>query len=255
MSNFKHKQRSTPKFVKFLGRRSPLRKIVVHASKRWLAWRYRNFSPDRGASSYVRVAGLKLLLNSTVFDPRLHFTSRFLAEYLRNAGVVSSADRVLDVGTGSGLLAITAALAGARHVTAVDLNPEAVTVAHSSSSMYGLGGKVDVVLGDMFEPVRGQQFDLIVCNPPYLKGEPTSHGMLGYMAGDDFEWLRRFAATAQDYLAPEGGCLIVLADSTDLATIMRIIREQEWQVRLVATRDVLVERLFIVELRRPGDAT
>jgi HemK-related putative methylase len=232
-------------------KRSPLRKLVRRAGKYWLAWKYRHFSPDAGARGYVKVAGLTLLLDRTVFDPRLHFTSRFFAEYLRRAGVVPRKGRVLDVGTGSGLLAIRAALAGAGHVAAVDLNPAAVLAARLNASQYGLAGRLKVLLGDMFEPVEGERFDLIICNPPYLRGEPTSQGTLAYMAGDDFRWLRRFAEGAAEHLTPSGRCLLVLADSTDLAAVLGIFRGGGWNVRLLAQRDLVVERLFIVELTRP----
>ncbi|HVG00273.1 MAG TPA: methyltransferase [Chloroflexia bacterium] len=226
----------------------PLKKLLRRAGKRWLAWKYRHFSPDEGATGYVKVAGLTLLLDRTVFDPRLHFTSRFFAEYLRRPAVVPDRGRVLDLGTGSGLLAISAALAGVGHVTAVDLNPAAVLSARLNVAQYGLGGKVQVAHGDMFEPVKGERFDLIICNPPYLKGEPTSQGTLAYMAGDDFRWLRRFARDAAEHLASGGRCLLVLADSTDLTAVLDIVRRGGWEARLMARRDLVVERLYIVEL-------
>ena len=232
------------------GKRPRLRKVARRAGKAWLAWRYRHFSPDVGTSRHVKVAGLTLLLEPTVFNPRLHFTSRFLAEYLRSEGVVAHSDRVLDVGTGSGLLAISAALAGAKHVTAVDLNPAAVQAARMNAYLYGLAGRVTVLQGDMFEPLVGTHFDLIVCNPPYLRGEPTSQGPLAYMAGGDFQWLRRFSQAAAAHLKPGGRCLLVVADSTDLASVLGIFIEHGWEFRRLAMRNVIVERLFIIALHR-----
>lgn len=233
------------------GNRSPLRRLVRRTGKWWLSWRYRHFSPDKGTARHVRVAGLNLLLEPTVFNPRLHFTSGFIAEYLRQEGMVAKSERVLDIGTGSGLLAISAALAGARQVIAVDLNPAAVLAARLNVSLYGLAGKVTVVHGDLFDPVGGERFDLMVCNPPYLRGEPASQGTLAYMAGEDFGWLRRFSEGAADYLTPGGRCLLVLADSTELKTILKIFQNDGWRVRCLAARDVLVERLFVVALQRP----
>jgi release factor glutamine methyltransferase len=233
----------------FVGRRSAARRLVRRAGKYWLSWKYRHFSPDVSSARYVKVAGLTLLLGPTVFNPKLHFTSPFFAAYLRRAGVVAKSDRVLDVGTGSGLLAISAALAGARHVTAVDLNAAAVLAARLNASLYGLAGRVRVTQGDLFEPVMGQRFDLITCNPPYLHGEPTSPGMLAYLAGEDFQWLRRFSRSASSHLEGDGRCLLVLADSTDLKVILRIFKEDGWKVRRLATRDMMVERLYIFALQ------
>lgn len=227
-----------------------MRKLARWAAKSWLAWRHRAFSPDTSNARYVRVAGLTLLLGPTVFNPKLHFTSSFFAEHIRRPGVVAPSDRVLEVGTGSGILAISAALAGALHVTAVDLNPAAVLAARMNVSLYGLAGKVRVLQGDMFEAVEEESFDLIICNPPYLRGEPTSPGTLAYMAGDDFRWLRRFAQAAPDHLASNGRCLLVLADSTDLRAIVSIFSQRGWRVRQRAARDLVVERLLIVELTK-----
>ena len=226
--------------------------LLRRIGKFWLAWKYRNYSPDATRAQNVRVAGLVLILRPTVFNPKLHFSSAFLADYLRRNGVVRPGSRVLDLGTGSGLLAISAALSGAGSVTAVDLNPEAVISCRTNASMYGLGGILRAVQGDMFEPVRGERFDLIVCNPPYLRGEASSPGTLAYMAGTNFEWLRRFATSAHDYLAPGGRCLLVLADSTDVRAILRILRDAGWLIRLKARRDLVTERLFIFELRCNG---
>lgn len=233
------------------GKRSPLRRFARRAGKSWLSWRYRDFSPDTATARHVRVAGLTLLLEPTVFNPNLHFTSGFLAEYLRRDGVIAKSDRVLDIGTGSGLLAISAALAGARQVTAVDLNPSAVLAARMNASLYGLAGKLRVVQGDLFGPVAGEQFDQMVCNPPYLRGEPSSQGTLAYMAGEEFQWLRRFSQSATDHLAAGGRCLLVLADSTDLRTVSNIFKKDGWSVRRLTMRDVLVERLYILTLQRP----
>lgn len=72
---------------------------------------------------------------------------------------------VLDVGTGSGALALTAARRGAR-VTAVDVSRRAVYAARLNALRAGL--PLEVVRGNLFEPVRGRSFDLVLANPPYV---------------------------------------------------------------------------------------
>ncbi|MFJ7338175.1 HemK2/MTQ2 family protein methyltransferase [Streptomyces sp. NPDC101110] len=77
---------------------------------------------------------------------------------------------VLDVGTGSGALALEAARRGNR-VTAVDVSWRAVWAARLNARLAGV--PVRIRHGNLFEPVRGKKFDLILANPPYV---PSPHG-------------------------------------------------------------------------------
>src|SRR5260370_42522234 len=108
------------------------------AGKRFLAWKYRRFSPDSEPDTTVNIAGLRLFVLRGVFNPALHFTSGVLAGYLKKPGVISSGDSVLDLGTGTGLFALTAALSGAGRVVATDINSEAVRCARLNVRRYGL---------------------------------------------------------------------------------------------------------------------
>ena len=72
---------------------------------------------------------------------------------------------VLELGTGSGIVALMLASLGAT-VTATDLNPHAVALARSNAREQDL--TIEFLQGDLFEPVGDRRFDAIVCNPPYL---------------------------------------------------------------------------------------
>ena len=130
---------------------SLMRATARKVGRRWLAWRYRNFDLDKEPEREVKVAGLKLRVLPNVFNPALHFTSAFFSRHLKESGVVKAGSSVLDVGTGSGVLAITAALAGARSVIAVDINPAAVESARLNAAHNGVGAIVDVVRHDSIE--------------------------------------------------------------------------------------------------------
>lgn len=73
--------------------------------------------------------------------------------------------RVLDLGCGSGALACLAARDGAR-VTGVDVNARALAFARFNAQLNGL--EVEWLEGDLFGPVAGRRFDLVLCNPPYV---------------------------------------------------------------------------------------
>ena len=128
--------------------------------------------------------------------------------------------RVLDLGTGSGCLAVTVAkqLPGAR-VTAVDIDVEALAVARRNADRHGVAPRIQFLQGDLFEPLpAGAAFDFILSNPPYIpegdiaKLAPGVRDFEPHVAIngglDGYAVLDRVAARARDYLAP-GGYLIV----------------------------------------------
>lgn len=126
--------------------------------------------------------------------------------------------RVLDLGTGSGIIAVTLALEkpGAR-VRAVDVSPEALDVARGNAER--LGARVDFSPGSWFEPVTGERFDLIVSNPPYvalgdphlelngLPFEPQVALTDGIAEGDGLACIRAIVAGAPAHLVAGGWLL------------------------------------------------
>jgi ribosomal protein L3 glutamine methyltransferase len=82
---------------------------------------------------------------------------------------------VLDLCTGSGCLAILAALAFPHaHVDAVDLSPGAISVAARNVADYGLDERIDLIRSDAFANLQGHRYDLIVANPPYVNAESVA---------------------------------------------------------------------------------
>jgi release factor glutamine methyltransferase len=225
------------------------RRAIGRALKRALAWRYRRFRPGAQPDHWTRVAGLRLYILRGVFDPRIHFTSAFLAEYLSRPGVVRPGSSALDLGTGSGVLAIAAARSGAGRVMATDVNPQAVLCARQNTYLYALGGHVHVREGDLFASVQGERFDLIVCNPPYFRGTPTTDAERAYYAGEEYQWLDRFASEARQHVKPGGKVLVVLGDAADLPAILRRLSAPGWRIRQVARRDIWIEVLYVFEMR------
>jgi release factor glutamine methyltransferase len=133
-----------------------------------------------------------------------------LARTLRAEALPPGA-RVLDVCTGSGLLAVTAALCGAQ-ATAVDVSRRAVVCAALNARLNGV--RVRALRGDLFAPVAGERFDVIVSNPPYVPATtealPTRGPERGWDAGRDGRaLLDRICAEAPAHLRPDGVLLLV----------------------------------------------
>lgn len=129
------------------------------------------------------------------------------------AGGFAAGREVLDIGTGSGALAIAAAArAGASAVTAVDLSLRSVVATWLNSRLHR--ARVSVRRGDLFAPVVGRQFGLVVANPPYVPSEgstlPRHRIARSWDAGPDGRvLLDRICAGVSDVLAPDGDVLLV----------------------------------------------
>jgi len=143
--------------------------------------------------------------------------TELLVDVARERLAGREAPRVLDVGTGSGCLAVTLALevASAR-VVATELSSEALAFARRNAE--ALGAAVEFHHGDGVVPVRGQRFDLVLSNPPYvapedreaLPPEVREHEpgeALFAPAGDPDHWVRRLVGEAE--LLADGGTLLV----------------------------------------------
>src|SRR5512132_4304460 len=96
-----------------------------------------HFILKRRRTTVARVAGFRLTVRPTVFHPRYFLTSEFFANFLSDIDLAGK--RVADVGTGSGILALAAARAGAASVVALDINPNAAKVAAENAHANGLG--------------------------------------------------------------------------------------------------------------------
>lgn len=125
---------------------------------------------------------------------------------------------VLDLGTGSGAIALTlAALRPSASVIAVDASAPALEITARNCRRLGLASRVALQSSDWFAAVKGKRFDLIVSNPPYVpEGDPhLSEGDLRFeprqalIGGrDGLEAIRRIVGEAPAYLAPGGWLLL-----------------------------------------------
>jgi release factor glutamine methyltransferase len=128
--------------------------------------------------------------------------------------------RVLDVGTGSGAIAL--AIASERpqaRVVATDISPSALQIAAANAEELHVGERVQFLQGDLFEAVGGERFDLVVSNPPYvarseqdrLEPELAHEPEVALFAGEDgLDVLRPFAAGVASVLEPGGSAAVEL---------------------------------------------
>ena len=127
---------------------------------------------------------------------------------LAHLTVRAPVDLALDVGTGCGVQALLMAR-HARRVIATDVNPRALDAARVNAAINGIEN-MELRRGDLFEPVGGERFDLIVSNPPFVISPETSHVFRdSELGGDDVSG--RVVGAAADHLA-DGGHATILCE-------------------------------------------
>ncbi|MFJ1707385.1 HemK2/MTQ2 family protein methyltransferase [Kitasatospora sp. NPDC088346] len=149
-------------------------------------------------------------------------------------------DEVLDLGTGTGVVALAASGTGAR-VTAIDVSRRALATAWINGALNGR--HIHVLQGDLLEPVRGRRFDLIASNPPYVPAAGTalpSHGPArAWDAGPDGRaLLDRICRTAPGFLAPGGVLLLVHSSLCGVGVSLRALRRAALRTEVVARRRI-----------------
>src|SRR5690554_3967132 len=170
--------------------------------------------------------GHRFLVDERVIIPRSPI-SELLAESLQPwVADAESITRVLDLCTGSGCLAILAAIAfHSAQVDGVDLSEDALAVAHSNVALHHMEDRVKLVRSDLLDAVPAQaQYDLILCNPPYVNQasmdalpEEYRHEPHMALAGgpDGMALVRRILADAPSRLAPNGILVLEIGHEYD----------------------------------------
>lgn len=155
---------------------------------------------------------------------------------------VKHGDRVLEVGTGSGL--ISCELAKVAGIMATDINPHAALCARKVG--------VEVVRTDLFTGIRGP-FDLVLFNPPYLPTQPEER-MDDWLecALDGGEngraVIERFARNIGDVLAPDGRILLLISALTGLSEVQALFAGQGFSAGIEMQQDVEDEVLYVLKI-------
>lgn len=170
----------------------------------------------------IKVDSFHILINDTSIVPPLVSSEKLLRGNVKGK-------RILDVGTGCGIIALSAKKGGAAYVLGVDINDVAVSNAKANlRNNFSDSLSIEFKQGDLYERVCGT-FDIIVSNPPYLNIIPSCKNDYKFCGGD---MLERMLGGGKEHLAPEGEIRILYPSS-----------EMPGLERLASKYDYIMERL------------
>jgi ribosomal protein L3 glutamine methyltransferase len=164
-------------------------------------------------------------------DERVIVPRSYIGELMGDGleGVVADPDRVesvLDLCTGSGCLAVLAALRFPQaRVDASDVSADALAVAERNVTAYGLGERIELVRSDLFAGLAGRTYDLILSNPPYVSAEAVAafppeyaaEPVLAHAGGEDgLDLVRRILAEAGRHLTADGTLVVEIGTGRDI---------------------------------------
>ena len=180
-----------------------------------------------------------------VVFPKVYYPaddSFLLAENLE----IDKQNKVLDLGTGCGLLAIIAADT-AQHVIAIDINPLAIKNTKYNANLNKT--KVETLLGNLFDPIKGK-FDLIIFNPPYLPSEMNSNdieekswngGMNGRLILD------QFLKEVDNFLESDGKIQFVQSSLANIDQTLEKLKSLNFIPKIIARKKFFYEKLVVIK--------
>ena len=184
--------------------------------------------PDNG--QHIEYLGKKFIVYKNVFWP--FDDSKPLVENYR----IKSGDYVLDVCTGSGVIAVFSAYKGAKKVVALDANPDAVKTAKENAMLHGFADTIDVRLSDMFDALQAnEQFDVITGNLPFRNKTATDY-VESSQWDTNLEAHRRFFTEVNKYLKPNGRIYLSQANFGAVDEMKQLADASRFAVKLIGQK-------------------
>ncbi len=223
-----------------------LRNLLRSIAKPFLWAGYRWYlSKDR----WYHYAGLRIRVKKSVFHPGLLFSSNILLRFALRQELTGRS--LLELGAGSGMLALAAARAGAE-VTATDINRAAVESILESIDANQL--EMSVLESDVFDNIPATHFDYIFINPPYYARPAKNNREMAFFCGEDFDFFKKLFAQLPDYIHQRSKVFMILTDDCELSVISSLAKQQHFSMAVVEAQSKWGEQNLIFRIRRADES-
>ena len=186
-----------------------------------------------------------MVVEPGVFHPAFFFSTKFLLKYVEKMELHGKT--FLELGAGTGLIAIYAATRGAI-VTASDISKNAICSIEQNALLNGVIVKVQ--WSDMFDTLPLQCFDVIVINPPYYKKSPVQESDYAWFCGEQGEYFKRLFSGLGKYTGKNSMMLMILSDECDIAMVKTLAAENGYALKSVLEKKKYWETNYIFEIHK-----
>lgn len=186
-----------------------------------------------------------LIIPPEVFHPGFFFSTKLLVSFISKMNLHEKS--FLELGAGSGLIAIYAAKKNAK-VTAIDINPVAVKYLELNSSKNNV--QLQIIESDIFSNVEKQQFDIIVINPPYYKNDPKTYKDYAWFCGKDGAYFRCLFESLDNYIHNASQVLMILSEDCDLEMISALAVKNNFTMDCIFRKKNIMEENMIFKIEQ-----
>lgn len=198
----------------------------------------------------IHIEDIELIVFPGVFCPSYTNTTLFLAGNIK----VNSGETVLDMFSGSGFLGIKVAKF-AKKVVCVDKSSQAVECIKNNVAINGLSEKITPLLGDLFDPLKDEKYDVIIANPPLLPGQPDNL-LEAAILDPGLKTTEQFINGVSKYLKVTGRIYLLFSDvskNTDLGGlnfVSVLSRKNGFTFTIIAEKPMGYETYYVLLLEK-----
>jgi len=177
----------------------------------------------------IKMSGIDIAVLPNVFSPKYFNDSLYFAQRVRK---IVKQKSLLEIGTGTGIIALFSALNGAK-VVATDINPIAIKNAKLNFKKHKAKGSIR--MGNIYDPIKdSEKFDYIFWNHPFNNWDKPVRNIL-QRAGFDYKYggLEEYITKARKHLLPGGRLLVGTGNFADFETIKKIAKKNNYKMKLL----------------------
>ncbi|WP_242085161.1 methyltransferase [Aestuariivivens sediminis] len=213
---------------------NPILKKITSPVLQWCYKKY--YSKPRP----FRYKDIHIIIYPGVFAPQFTFSTKLLLNYME--GLDLKGKRFLELGCGSGIIALNASKKGA-FVTASDINKNAISQLQQSAVSNQL--ELKTIISDLFNAITEPHYDYIFINPPYYPKTPQTIEEHAWYCGPHFEYFKKLFEQLPTYVASKSEIILILSENCDIISIRTIAHTNHLDLHLIKIEKNIWERHYL----------